>query len=262
MSSIFARLSSGHKVFSFERQKLIIDFIKEQKTASVEDLSRITGSPVTTLRRDINELSQRGIVRKLRGGVAYVSVEVSHSHSNYTERQRLFISEKTAIGIAAQRCISDGDIVFVSYGSTTSQVAKSIDAAKRVTILTNGLDIVDALRGKPNVQVILLGGAVDYLNNITISTNVTKALNEFNPNLFILGAGGITEEKGVTSYDFLVSSYYVTVAKKVRSTVVVADHSKFGRNELSTVIKLKCVKTIVTDWQIENAYRKFQALLH
>lgn len=246
------------KSVPFERQQAIIEFLSEHKRASIEDLIGVTGSSLTTLRRDINDLVLEGMVKKLRGGVAFVTEESPHTQSVYLERQRLYTEEKDSIALSTQECLHDGDIVFLSYGSTTSQVAKRLDTSKRFTILTNGLDIVDALRGKPNVQVIFLGGAIDYANNISISTNISKTLNEFNPKVFVLGAGGITEEKGITSYDFLVSAYYLAVArcKTVRQIIVVADHSKFGRNELSTVVKLKCVDTIVTDWQIEDNYRQ------
>ena len=119
--------------------------------------------------------------------------------------------EKEAIGRAAQEFIHEGDILVLLYGTTTIRVARHIDPIKNLTIITNGIDIVHECRNKPNLRVIVLGGIIDYSNNCIVGPTVPNMLKEFNPSKVILDAGGITDEKGVTNYEFLNTTYEVKI---------------------------------------------------
>ena len=85
---------------------------------------------------------------------------------------------------------------------------------------------------------------------------VHKTLHEFNPSKIIIGAGGITEEKGLTNYEFLSSTYVKEMVKLVKEVIVVADHSKFGRIVLTNMMPLKDVSAIVTDSGISPKFVK------
>ena len=239
----------------FERHKILTDIVRENKTLSIKDLADKTNIPITTLRRDINTLSEQGKLLKLRGAVSVPEQKQQENISEqYTDRKKLYHEEKHAIAKTAQNYINSGDIIILSYGTTVSLVAKYIDIDKEVTVITNGLDIVEALKNKHKVKVILLGGIVDYSNNTVTGPTVPKMLDEFNPSKIIIGAGGITEEKGITNYDFLSSAYYSELIKGVDKIIVVADHSKFGRNVLTSVIHLNEIDTIITDNDVDKKY--------
>ena len=214
----------------------------------------MTGSSLSTIRRDINALIQNGSIRKIRGGIALSNNSGIKGDHQYEYRKTSHYKEKEAIGIAAQEFIEDRDIIVLLYGTTTIHVARNIDPNKHVTVITNGLDIVFELRNKPDVKVIVLGGIIDYSNNCIEGPTVPKTLYEFNPSKIILGAGGITEDKGLTNYEFLSSTYAKDVVKWVDKVILVADHAKFGRNGLTNMIPLKEVDTIVTDAGISDEY--------
>jgi DeoR/GlpR family transcriptional regulator of sugar metabolism len=240
----------------FERYELILDACRKSGPISINELLRLTGSSLTTLRRDINHLSTKGALQKLRGGVSCVGRPEQRGNFSYEHRGMLFRREKEAIGVAAQQFIQDGDILVLSYGTTCIQVARHIDEDKHVTLLTNGIDILFELRNKPNVTVIVLGGIVDFSNRTIEGPTVPKTLHEFNPSKIIIGAGGITEEKGLTNYEFLSSTYVKEMVKLVKDVIVVADHSKFGRIVLTNMMPLKDVSAIVTDSGISPKFVK------
>ena len=177
----------------FERHEAILDACRKSKQLKIDDLLAITGCSISTLRRDINQLLERGSIRKLRGGVSCVEESKLSGNLLYKHRRRLFQREKEAIGIATQEYIHDGDVVVLLYGTTTIHVARHMDPNKNITLITNGIDVVFELRNKPNVKVIALGGIVDYSNNCIEGPTVPRMLQEFNPSKIILGAGGITE---------------------------------------------------------------------
>ena len=232
----------------YERYELIIKIVRESKFVSINSLLKTAKSSLTTLRRDINYLSEKGKIKKTRGGITFVQ-EMDNKHNTflYTEREKRFPNTKESIGMAAQDFINNEEIIFITNGTTTYQVAKNIDENKHVTVITNGLDIVNALINKPNVNVIILGGIVNYSHSSIVGPSIPRTLDEFNPSKVIMGAGGITEEKGITIYDYIYASYLQKAIEGIKDIIVVADHSKFGRNILSHIIPLNKISTIITD---------------
>ena len=236
----------------YERYEHMLSALKAARFLKIEELLRATGSSLSTLRRDINHLAAEGRVRKSRGGVLLVEASRGEEVSFlYLNREKLFRAEKERIGRAAQQYIDDGDSLVLLNGTTTIAVARSLSPEKRLTVITNGIDIVTALRDKPKVQVILLGGIVDYAHYVMTGPMVLRDLGDLYASKLISGAGGITREKGVTVYPYMVSAYYGRIVDMVERVIVVADHSKFGRNALVQGIELARIDTLITDNGVE-----------
>lgn len=241
----------------YERHEQILNALKAEHFLKIEDLLRITGSSLSTLRRDINQLAGGGRLRKSRGGV--LSAEAPRSEEGsflYLNREKLYQAEKERIGQAAQQFVQDGDSLVLLNGTTTIAVARGLSPDKRLTIITNGIDIVTALRDKPNVQVILLGGIVDYAHYVMTGPMVLRDLGDLHASKLISGAGGITREKGVTVYPYMVSAYYRRIVEMVEQVILVTDHSKFGRNALVQAIELEQIDTLITDTGVQPAHRE------
>lgn len=246
-------------MFPFERYEIILEACRKTDLVAITDLVAQTGCSISTLRRDINHLLQEKRIKKFRGGISINPASESNHNYQYANRTTQFFREKEAIGQQVQHYIEDGDIVVLLYGTTTVHVARQIDPEKNITVITNGLDVVNELRDKPNVKVIVLGGAIDYSNNCIEGPTVARMLKEFNPSKTILGAGGITEEKGVTNYFFLGGTFVSDIVALCEEIIIVADHSKFGRNALTNVMPFKKVKAYVTDSGISAEYiEKFE----
>jgi DeoR/GlpR family transcriptional regulator of sugar metabolism len=240
----------------YERHERILSALQDQRFLRIEDLLRMTRSSLTTLRRDIEQLAQSGRVRKSRGGLLLAEPWEPDVDSQYRLREKLHRAEKERIGAAAQRYIADGDIIVLLNGTTTRSVAEQLDPAKRVTVITNGMDIAAALRGKPNAEVILLGGVVEYAHNTLGGPLALKSLGELHAARLISGAGGITAEKGVTIYPYLVSAYYPAIVRMVGEVILVADQSKLGRNALVQATSLEEVDAIIIDRVVPREYRE------
>jgi DeoR/GlpR family transcriptional regulator of sugar metabolism len=239
----------------YERYELITTALRAERFVRIEDLLRITGSSLTTLRRDIEHLAGSGRITKSRGGILLADTDESGDASfAYRDREKLNRAEKDRIGLAAQAFINDGDIVFLLNGTTTLSVARHLDPARQLTVITNGIDIVSALRNKPNLEVILLGGVVDYSYNTMTGPMVLKSLGDVHATKLISGAGGINEENGVTIYPYLVSAYYEAIVSMVSEVIIVADRSKLGRNALVRATTLHQVDVIITGSEVPPEY--------
>jgi DeoR/GlpR family transcriptional regulator of sugar metabolism len=239
----------------YERHERILASLRDHRFLKIEDLLRLTRSSLTTLRRDIEHLAGSGRVHKSRGGVLLAEADEPEAVPPlYRQREKLHRAEKDRIGAAAQRYIAEGDILFLLNGTTTRAVAEHLDPAKHVTIITNGIDIAAALRGKPNAEVILLGGVVEYAHNTLGGPLALKSLEHLHATRLISGAGGITAEKGVTIYPYLVSAYYQAIVRMVSEVILVADQSKLGRNALVQATGLEEVDAIIIDRVVPREY--------
>ena len=239
----------------YERQERILAALGDKRFLKIADLLQLTDSSLTTLRRDIEQLAGSGRVRKSRGGILLAEPSaVGGVDPQYRLRERLAREEKDRIGAAAQRYIAEGDVIVLLNGTTTRAVAEHLDPAKPVTIITNGIDIVAALRSKPNAEVILLGGVVEYAHNTLGGPLALKSLGELHAVRLISGAGGITAEKGVTIYPYLVAAYYPAIVRMVNEVILVADRSKLGRNALVQATTLDEVDAIIIDRVVPQEY--------
>lgn len=242
-------------MYPFERQEIILKACRVSGRITNKELIKITESPISTLRRDIDALCQIKAVNKIRGGISINEPAEMTGSLLYEHRMEQNYREKEAIGRAAQEFINDGDVIVLLYGTTTTHVARQIAPGKNLTIITNGIDIVNACRNKPNLRVIVLGGIIDYSHNYIEGPTVPKMLKEFNASKIILGVGGITEEKGVTNYEFLNTTYVTEIVDLCQQTIIVADHTKFGKNVLSKVMPLKQIDVLITDEKISASYK-------
>jgi DeoR family transcriptional regulator, fructose operon transcriptional repressor len=247
-------LRGGSGMYPFEREEIILEACRASGRITSKDLIKMTGCSISTLRRDIDALFQRGAVKKIRGGISIIEQPEMKGGLLYEQRLRQNYLEKEAIGRAAQEFIHEGDILVLLYGTTTIHVARQIDPNKHLTVITNGLDIVHECRKKPNLRVIVLGGSIDYSNNCIKGPTVPNMLKEFNTSKVILGAGGITEEKGVTNYEFLNTTYVSDIVDLCGQNIIVADHSKFGRNVLTKVMPFKRIDVLITDAKVPESY--------
>ena len=239
----------------YERYERLLAALREERFLKIERLLELTGSSLTTLRRDIEHLAEAGKIQKSRGGVLLAETEEPQAvHLQYRTREKLHRSEKDRIGAAAQRFVAEGDIIILLNGTTTRAVAEHLDPGKHVTIITNGIDIAAALRGKPNAEVILLGGVVDYAHNTMAGPLTLKSLGELHATRLISGAGGITADKGITIYPYLVSAYYDAIVRMVSEVVIVADQSKLGRNALVQATPLEEVDVVITNKVVPPEY--------
>jgi len=240
-------------MYPYERYSLILNTAKEKGFIQTKELLKLTRSSLTTLRNDIDYLNKNGKIKKIRGGIEFAA---ESTLSVYQNRESLNHREKEAIGLSAQTFIEDGDIILLTNGTTTSMVAKHINGGKHITIITNGLDIVLKLKDKPNITTILLGGIVDYKNFALTGHTVNKMLARFNPTKAIIGAGGITEEKGVTIYDMVAAEEFPRMLSSMKKIIVVADHLKIGRDVLAHIAPIDSIDTLITDDKVDPEYIK------
>src|SRR5829696_4456590 len=203
----------------------ILKRIEATGTVSVEELSRKFGVSRETIRRDLKALAERGRVEVVHGGAARREVV----EPALGQRSRENVQGKAAIGRAAAELVADGMVVLLDSGTTTLAVARALRAKQNLTICTNSLPIAQLLCRVPGTRVHMLGGEIDPTDEAAVGVDVIEALARFRVDVAFIGAGGLSEDGGVTDYTRTGAEIRARMLKAAARAYLVIDSEKFGR---------------------------------
>ena len=226
-----------------ERHRRIIAELKSNPIVRISHLAEAFKVSTETVRRDIDDLSSRGLVERTYGGAAAPMGREPNIH----ERTAAMVSERQRIAAVAIQAIVPGDVVMIDSGATTHHLAQKI-AAERIeaTIITNGLDIAEAVGVSDRVKVILCPGAYSAHEKGVYGQDTCEFLERFHANVAFTSAGGITEG-GITDVDSQACWIKRTMFRRAERRIFMADHTKFGIRLLEIVMPLTGATDLVVD---------------
>jgi DeoR/GlpR family transcriptional regulator of sugar metabolism len=228
-----------------ERQQLILETIQNGKKATVLELSRRFGLSAVTIRRDLSELAQAGKIRRTHRGA--LLAPPASGGASVIQRMAIETAAKTAIGRAAAALVQPGEAVFISSGSTTTFVARSLAQRSGLTIVTNALNIAAEMAGNPGITLVVAGGLL-RASELSLIGHITElALREVRVDKVILGIPALSLEAGLTN-DYLPEVMTDrTILQLAPELILVADHTKFGKTLSAYLAPLERVSILVTD---------------
>jgi len=228
-----------------ERKRKISQFIRENKKATVAELSKLFGVSRSTIRRDLEELDEQGVIQRAHGGA--IIVERAAPEPPIIQRMAENEEEKRRIGRAAAELVRDGETVFLGSGTTTMEVARNLVDRNNLTVITNALNIANLFAGKSNITVIVVGGLLRHSELSMIGHITEQVLKELHADKVIMGMRAISVHHGLTN-DYLPETMTDRAIINLSSEVIlVADHTKFGKVSTALVAPVTSVDKIVTD---------------
>jgi DeoR family glycerol-3-phosphate regulon repressor len=229
-----------------ERHSSILAALVTDPTVRISALAAGFGVSAETVRRDIEELSRQGAVRRTYGGASVVQAALQPELSS---RERMAVAERARIGATAAALVQPGDVVMLDAGSTTSHFARAL-AARRVaaTVLTNSLKAAADLSVLPEagLRVLLCPGEVSAAERGVYGSETEAFLRRFNADIAVIGASGLTEEGPCEA---LSRAAWVKRAMLARAgrRMLLADAGKFGRGQMECVCALSELTDLVTE---------------
>lgn len=224
-----------------ERRQNILSLIQEQGAARTADLARRFKVSDQTIRRDLVELEERGLISKGYGG----GVLITYQGTSYRERAVERRWEKELIAKKAVSQVRRGMTVVIGPGTTTEAVAQLLNGLN-IRVVTNSLPVARAI-SSPETRVSLTGGHYRQAGELVTGAWTDANLEEVFADLGFIGVSGVDREAGYTVTEpdeALVLRRFIRVAKKA---VVVADSSKFHRVAKEAVAPLGAVHLLITD---------------
>ncbi|PWH14741.1 MAG: DeoR/GlpR transcriptional regulator [Anaerolineae bacterium] len=239
---------------SEERHQIILETLEARGSVTVNEMVERFGVSEMTIRRDLDALERRGLLRRVHGGAvldrgrSYEPPFVARSVENLAAKQQ--------IARAAVALIENGDSIILDVGTTTLEIARQLVDKQNLTVITPCLQIATLLAENPNIRLILTGGIVRPTELSMVGHLAERALRDFYVDKLFLGAAGVDLEAGLTEYnleDTLVKQVMIKNAKRV---ILVADSSKFGRIAFTAIAPINVINTLITDHSLDPDWVK------
>ena len=233
-----------------QRSKEILQQLLHDGEVSVDRLAKRLKTSTSTVRRELAELEKAGLLRRTHGGAIRVEpmlYEPFRHLSSFSAQEQLHAGEKRRIGLAAAEIISDGEIIALGAGTTTTQVARSIRHRKGITVVTNAVNIAMELSHRADLKVIVTGGSMsaDWFA-LTGPIGIATVGEMFYDKAFI-GVDGAHPEHGLTTNYPDQAAVHRAMMRQARQRIVVADHTKIGDIGSALIAPVKDVDLIITD---------------
>ncbi len=220
----------------WEREKAILELLKEKGAVAMTDICAHTGASVATIRRDFDEIQRKGLAVRTHGGLRLPEKQ-RKNYMNGTEIKDDIDKEKMVIAREAAAQVKAGESIFIGAGKTCNMLAAMLRDVERLTVVTTSVTAVLELAECPNVSVTLLGGDIHtgkhYIE--TLSPDLSQALRAYFFDKVFLTAEGMDLERGYTVQDKNRTALYTILARMTRRMYMLLDSAKFDRKAFATV---------------------------
>jgi DeoR family fructose operon transcriptional repressor len=242
--------TDGHEMIPAERRARIVEVLEERRAVRVSVLSEDLGVSEMTIRRDLERLEQEGLLSRMHGGAILKRRMVEERF--YVASEREHSEEKRRIAKAAAAMIKPGETVFLSSGTTATQVLSHVDPNIKARIVTHNVGAVSSAQ-KTGLDVVLLGGSYRPRSNTLEGALAIEGVANFHASRFILGADGLSLEEGVTTPSISLAGVERAMIRQTRGEVVVlADSSKLGAVGDVVICTLDKVHVLIVDDGVED----------
>lgn len=242
-----------------ERQRQILVRARADGRVEVGNLASDLAVAEETVRRDLRELVDRGVLQRVHGG-AY-PVESAGFESNLAHRTSSLVAEKRRIAAAAAERLHGAETVYIDEGVTPQFVAEAIRPEGPLTVVTSSLLAAGALADTPQVTVLLLGGRVRGRTLATVDHWALRMLGDLVIDLAILGSNGISREHGLTTPDPAVAAVKSEVVTRSRRRLFVGLHTKFGASSFCRFAEVSDFEALITDTGLSTGDARRYAVL-
>ena len=226
------------------RLQSIADVIDHNGAVGVNDLAELLGVSTATIRRDLAHLADQGVITRSHGGAtrADIGLEVPISY-----RRGTAVAQKRRIAAVAAQSIEERAIVGITGGTTTMEVARALTPVRRLTVVTNALNVGIELARYRNIRLVLTGGVCRTASFELSGPIAEDTLAGYHLDVAFVGVDGIDADAGCTTHDDAEARANAALVKRARRTVVVADSSKIGRVAFASICPLDLVDQLITD---------------
>lgn len=233
-----------------DREREILDYLMDDPSLSVTQISDKTGVSRVTIRNDLDHLASLGLVFRTRGGVQ------TAFHPDMLIRQKENQDVKKAIAKEAAALIEDGDTIMIVAGTTTALIGSYLLGKRDVRIVTNSTLLLPYARMNPSLNLTLVGGEFRPQAEALVGPMALAELEQYHVKYAFIGTDGISTESGFTSHLVENAEIIRTMASQSAETVVLADSSKIGKAGFVKIFPLERVGRLITDSDIDKKHKE------
>ena len=229
-----------------ERHHRIQQLVRAKGFVTIEHMAAQFDVTPQTIRRDINLLSNEGLIHRYHGGAG---LPPSTENVAYTQRKVLCLKEKEQIARMVVASIPDHASLFINIGTTTEEIAKLLCGHERLRVITNSLNVASILAGNENFEIIVAGGLVRPRDGGIVGPLTIDFIQQFRVDFGIIGISGSDMDGTLLDFDYREVRAARAIIENSRKVFLAADHTKFGRNAMVRLGSIGEVDALFTDRQ-------------
>lgn len=227
-----------------KRQASILKMIDEFGFVATEAMVTEFNVTPQTIRRDLNELSEHGLLSRFHGGAGQVK---SAENPPYEDRLHTGVEAKRKIAAATAALIPNGASIFLSTGTTIEAIAEALLEHEKLHVFTNNLHVARILTQNSSFQIIVSCGQVRHSDGGIIGSSSDDFISDFRMDIGIVGISGVDEDGSLLEYDPQEVKTAKTILRNSQKVIMVADRHKFGRRAMNRVGHIRELDVIITD---------------
>ncbi|MDH6253628.1 DeoR/GlpR family transcriptional regulator of sugar metabolism [Chryseobacterium sp. H1D6B] len=235
-----------------ERQDLILEYLSKDKKVLLDEISKVLKVSEDTVRRDIKELSDKGMLKAVRGGaVQWHSMPV-----HFKDRQHIDIPHKKIIAEKVLEYIKQGMVLLVDSGTSALAVVSNFPKDIALTVVTNSFPVVSILEDHKEIEVLFIGGVLNKISFSTTGYETIQAIRNIRADVCLLGICCIDLSSGVTGdgyEDSLIKRVMVETSKR---TIALSTSDKLGTSDSFYICAANDLDIIITEADPKSDYLK------
>jgi DeoR/GlpR family transcriptional regulator of sugar metabolism len=245
-------------ILPHERQSTILQRLDVQGRVIATELAKEMGVSEDSIRRDLRELAQQGLCRRVYGG----ALSIAPDPGALSERIERDIPILVRLAEAAAALVKQGQTIFLDAGSTNRAIALALPLQADLTVITNAPSIGEALLGRPGIETILIGGRLEPKVGGSLGAKALREVQAIHADLYFMGACALSIETGVTAFHYEEAEIKRALVASSAATVVALSAAKFDTLAPYQVIASGAIDHLVieTTNHIESRLKAFRKL--
>lgn len=242
----------SNEYFTAERQQSIIKLLKEERRLTVAELSARFGITPATVRRQLNMMEKKGLLMRTHGGA--ICIEDENQEHSLEAKSVSHVEDKRIIARCARQFIQEGDVIILGGGTTIMELARLLQDAKDLIVITDSLPAAMELYQNKDIEVQLCGGTVRDKTGVMIGASALQFFQELRASKTFIGADSISTQHGITTPNRFEAEVESQLVRCGETVFVLADSSKMDRITLVRQTALSDLDYLITDHGIDPAY--------
>jgi len=234
------------------RREQILEHLQRNAFMGVSDLSTLLGVSDVTIRRDLDALHQEGKISRRHGGAVSVTSISSASAGEAPEESPSSPEAVQRIARHALTFLDTGDVVLLSSGEISEELAGMMTAVHDLTVITNSAVIFDILRSNHHIHLVSTGGELRHPRRTLVGPLAEASIREIRADKFLLEPSGISLDRQLYCSSLADVPVLQAMIHAAREVVVLAEHATFKKEGIMTVASLDVAAKLVSGYELEE----------
>lgn len=241
-------------MLAIERKNEIMNKLKKEQRVVVSELAQYYGVTEETIRRDLDKLEKEGVATKTYGGAIWGNS--TKTDLSYTIRNKTNVEFKHCIGELVCGLVEDGDHIMLDDSSTSLYIAKHLKEKKKITVITNSLEIIMELADVDGWTIMSTGGRLKPESLALVGSQTQEMIQNYHVDKAIISCKGLDAAFGITDSSEFHSLTKQAMLKAAKQTILALDSSKFDKASFVRIAHLDEIDMVVTERQPNETWQQ------